>query len=347
MGRIIPPEALAEHRIPKEGAHVEAGRALLNCFFVGDDWLDWYSNRQKYGVHRGLVYGSTVTGAANLRSDVDTLLVYDEHFTGRNDGFQWMSSVITEIENKYNITVDLHLRSDTELYSGKPQGIDRLFAAHLRDVEYMDEPRWSYNWPTDGLDPLYSDDPDFIVEAAKICMGFSSFKSKFFARALTAREGESMKSLQRALELPGAFARKVVNVVPYTGQLALEGIGSNSDKARVVRGLEIADAGSNFSGVSKILEHTKRLQELDDEYNELLQSTIEESTSLAEYSKWLEGKLRHSLLSAHELSVAWAEYFRMKRYEPPMSLAESSIGNIYEIEHQISILEGEEEEDWY
>jgi predicted nucleotidyltransferase len=347
MGRIIPPEALAEGRIPVEGAHVEAGRDLLDHFFVGEDWLDSFTNREKYGVHRGLIYGSTVTGATNSRSDVDTLIVYNDHSIARNDGFQWIRSVVAEIEDEHGVYIDLHLRPDAELFGGKSQGIDRLFASHLRDVENMEEPRWSYNWPTDGLDPLFQDDPDFKTEAAKICMGFSSFKAKFFARALAARVGEPLHAMQRALELPGAFARKAVNVVPYTGQLALEGVGSNSDKAILIRGLEIADARSQFSGVSQILEYTKRLQGVDEEYNELLQSTIEGSTSLAEYKRWLDERLRDSLLSAHELSVARGEYFRMKRHEPRMSLVERSYGNKEEIDYQLRLLDGEEPEDWY
>jgi predicted nucleotidyltransferase len=139
MGRIIPPEALAEGRVPVEGAHVEAGRALLGHFFVGEDWLDSFSNREKYGVHRGLIYGSTVTGATNVRSDVDTLLVYNDHSIARNDGFQWIRDVVAEIEDEHSVYVDLHLRPDAELYGGKSQGIDRLFASHLRDVENMEE----------------------------------------------------------------------------------------------------------------------------------------------------------------------------------------------------------------
>jgi hypothetical protein len=258
-----------------------------------------------------------------------------------------VNSVVAEVEGRYSVNVDLHPRPYADLYAGKAKGIDRLFAVHLRDVENMEEPRWSYNWPTDGLDPLYPDDPNFKVEAVKICMGFSSYKEKFFSRALTARSGDRMHVMQRALELPTAFARKTVNVVPHTGQLALEGFSNNSDKSRLIRGLEFVDSGRKFSGVSRILEHTRRLQSIDEEYNGLLQSTIEGSTSLAEYTKWLEEKLRDSLLSAHELSVAWAEYFRMKRYEPRMSLLDKSWEYKEENEHQIRLLDFEEPEDWY
>src|SRR5580704_566397 len=77
-------EAIAQGRIPEEGAHQRAAMLILDELYPPDTYKpdgspeDWGSVNE-HGVDLAMVYGSTATGHSTLRSDVDVLFVYSVH----------------------------------------------------------------------------------------------------------------------------------------------------------------------------------------------------------------------------------------------------------------------------
>lgn len=304
MGRIFTAEAVAHHHIPEPGAHQEAGRFILDQLFEPRD--EW-TNEEKFafiidgnGVESGLVYGSTALGSAGLRSDVDILLNY--HASYANTVFPLIRDLFETAERTYNVPVEANVLPVGALYSPLEHSIDPLFAQHLLTVQYLEEPRWSYNWPVDAIQftPLGED----LEQLRAIAIRYASGKSRQFTRALINFRGEAdLLVMQRALELPGAIGRKVIAATQEHGDEDLD-LGDKHVLSDVT--LERLTQLSQGWFTQATLYH-QYLFNLDKTYNQILQSAIEGDTAVEDYTEWIQENYLHACKMAQEVAYAWSQ----------------------------------------
>jgi predicted nucleotidyltransferase len=296
MGKIFTPEQVANNQIPEPGAHEAAGRFILDEFFIQDRVEEWHEFQH---IDAAMVYGSTALGTAGLRSDVDVLAVY--HPSREASAPHFINRVIREAEDKFNVPVELSFRAGS--FDTSPTTIDALFIQHLQQIQDQDEPRWSHNWPVEGL---YWQHPLIFTpeEVRGIAVKYIGAKANQFAKSIIEYRGSvDMRSFQRALELPKSIGRKVMAATS-----AAEGETQAMTSTGVMQHrLEVLHRNSRYLSLDKHgnPSHQYSLIQLDREYDQLLSSTIEESTSLGEYSKWIEANYPMACELAFSVSRMW------------------------------------------
>lgn len=305
MGRVFTPEAVANHDVPEVGAHEKAGRFILNQLFEPQDyWTD--QDRTAFsidgnGIDSGLVYGSTALGKAGLRSDVDILLNYHANKTDR--AFPLIRDVFQVAENDFNVPIEPHVLPVGALFNPLEHSIDPLFAEHLIAVQYQNEPRWSYNWPVDGLQ-FYRIEATDEERLRAIAVRYASGKSRQFAKAVVGYRGEAdLHVLQRALELPGAIGRKVIAATRKADEEA-----PNLGDKHGMSDITIQKLGQFApEWYRRAVDYQGYLHNLDQSYDQLLRSALDGDTTVEAYGGWLQENYLYACKMAHEVAYVWSQ----------------------------------------
>lgn len=296
MGKVYSPEAVAAGQLPEAGAHQAAGRFILDalckdeidCMTTGESWP---------AISGAMIYGSTVVGTADVRSDVDVLFTYYSGHEARS--LPYARHIFQEAEKRFNTSVETQAHVVGALFHPLEHTIDPAFAAHLCAVQ--EDPEWSRNWPVDGLSHNLSMDKDRLRTAAiRYCSG----KRKKFATAqLEYRGSADLDVLQRAFELPNAIGRKVLSLNP---EIALA--DPSRDKMGTIE--KTANLMTRVSdmwheGSDSAVRDYLRLVEMDMSYSRMLERAAAQKTPVDYYARWIENSYLEALRRAHNVSNFW------------------------------------------
>jgi hypothetical protein len=364
MGRIYTPEQLVNGAIPEPGVHEAAGRYLLDKLFEerGDfyygstgleavvipsmndeDKAEYEANclsgrshpEEKLLVHSGLtagmgmgiragmVYGSTVLGTAGRRSDLDVLVIFNDGDSDR--ALPFLRDSFRDVASRFKVVVEPNVLSVDSAHRPFGHSIDTLFLDHLVDVQYMDSPRWSYEFPADFLSRSRMEyDPEHMIERNRLILQrYASGKERQCTSALASQNPEGqLHEMQRALEIPFALGRKAFSALgvipadpnqmnlPFYPPMPRSGIEILKDRSRSIdylNGFFDTLSENGWHGATRPGEDTRRLSELDGEYSELLEIAIAGSISTSEYEKWLQTNRESALSLGRTIAAACAK----------------------------------------
>lgn len=323
MGKVYSPEMVAAGDLPVSGAHQAAGRFILDAISEGvygtHSWNDW---PRACSV---MIYGSTALGTTTIRSDVDTLLVYNPlHADKTLDNAR---KVFRTAEDRFKTPVEVQAHPIGALSSNLEHSIDPAFAMHLKYVQANLD--WSRNSPVSKLDLLYSDEElDYRLLTASLL--FSAGKRKQFARAqLDYRGTADLDVLQRALELPNAIGRKILNLSMKNVESETGGISSNKPgtieaTSKIMHNIN----DGRLSDSDSDTEYYDILAEMDEWYDEILKHAIARKISVEQYDSWIQNAYLDAIKKAHRVSNFWAEVvmLRLDELEPQLGQAQHQVG---------------------
>lgn len=337
MGRVFSTEELQNGNFPEPGAHSAAGKYLLDQFFYivepeGQEDMPVVVDRNNDSIDpkiaSAMVYGSTVLGTSNTRSDLDVLVnFYDYHSVKSNDEvFTYIKSVFTDTEARFNVPVEANVLPHMALWSPLEHNVDPLFARHLIDIQEQNGLEWSFNFPVDGLTTSASsriltpeDNPDISQDelnknerlARALAIRYASGKALQMVRALTGTDKEvHPKTMQRALELPAALGRKVVALSKFEKNNELQVFRNSDSRQDSFDGFIDAIHGMNVPNKECLAEDITNLQSKDKEYGHLVDSVIDGSSSPSEHEAWLQAEYETVLQSAYRIGQDWTEVMR-------------------------------------
>lgn len=188
---------------PTEGDHERAAESVLAVV------------SELPGVDTTMVYGSVAEGRSNLRSDLDVLVTYTAEGTEEALLRRMIAKELDEVETHTDVRVEANIWPTHEPLALRTARInDLLFAGYLaRHMNLTDE--WRIGSPdvvtmrvAEGLHSASEHD------IAQIVLKYAAAKHKRFMRAplLYKDDPRVLSAMQRALELPKAIGRKVVQL---------------------------------------------------------------------------------------------------------------------------------------
>jgi predicted nucleotidyltransferase len=295
MGKVFSPEEIESGRIPKPGAHRQAAEYILASL----------AREQSYdGIAGVLVYGSTTTGSANVRSDLDVLVSFYNKEV--QSGLQRVQSTFQSAEERYHVPVEPHI-SRVNSY---PPYIDPLFAKHLIDTAAQEE--WSRGTPVEMLF-------EHTVAAEKLgalALNYIALKSVKMAKGIVNYRGEpDLATLQRAFELPSALGRKIVPALRENAD-ALAPTYSRQDLRDSTKELLEELAGETLWGYrnAQLALNHRTLDRLDKEYSTVLAATLAGTVSLEAYDQWIRTNYLEALSLAEQVATGWAHTLPMYQF---------------------------------
>lgn len=167
------------------------------------------------GVDTTMVYGSVAEGRSNLRSDLDVLVTYSAEGTAEAVLRRLVVKQLDEVERHTGVRVEANIWPTSEPLALRTARInDLLFAGYLaRHMNLTDE--WRIGSPdvvtmrvAEGLRSASE------REIAQIVLKYAAAKHRRFMRAPLQYEDDPrvLSAMQRALELPKAIGRKIVQL---------------------------------------------------------------------------------------------------------------------------------------
>lgn len=263
MAKVFTPEQVLHDKIPDPSRFETAAGVLLDYFdesyFLQDEFKG------------ALVFGSTTTGQANIRSDLDILISYkaeDSWFIGH------MGLILKHLDKEFNIPVEPILYNRHRLTSGE-HTIDPIFSNHLQSI---DASKWGIRKNPAKNISLKEEPWTDVFDR------YSLHKESKFKKALLAIDSEvDYKVLQRAYEIPSALGRKALALLE-TGDESICIDPHSASKQQIIKAI-----GSLAS--PRTLSALERVTAANNEYDQLLERTIGGSeTRVSTYAGWL----RHS-----------------------------------------------------
>jgi len=267
MGRVFSPEEIETGAVPHAANFTAAAEFLLDTIAetnVDDD--------TPYTVGT-LVFGSTTTGTATPRSDLDVLIAYhDDYHKPRSSALMHYRGIFQNIKDMFHVPVESTVESNMTLVSGS-HSIDDIFLQTLLTVPEK--------WQT-GMHPARLAMPH-NEDWLSVFKQYNTAKDRKLAKALTDNSEQDIKAFQRALELPIALGRKALGVLSDYGFLTgPEQDNYSSSKKIVESSLELLDLPTN------ILLPFRLIMKIDQDYSELLAATLDGDSTLDTYQNWLD-----------------------------------------------------------
>ena len=286
MGVVYSPEEVALGHVAKPGDHEALGRLLLSAA------------ENSPVIRAGIVYGSSVYGIANRRSDVDYLAIYDDD--AALDAFTLIRGVKrAAMDRGIYAKAEEHWEPEEPLV--KPGQVDKQYLAHFAAVTQR-SPGWVIGNPISYIDqtPLEKNDLLFSVRQ------YLSAKTAKFTKTACDLSPDH-HDIQRALELPVAIARKVMLVMqPHCGVMA----PTENKGAMITVSNRILNSPciSRMFPTKQAVDSQARLLFFDREYSAALDRAMEVDghyRSIGRYEKWLNRHTREILDQAFILSRSW------------------------------------------
>ena len=295
MGKVFTAEEIELGHIPEPGAHLEAAQFIVDQLFY-DQKAFWeeegYIEASKpfvdSGIHSGLVYGSSIHGTANVRSDLDVLIL---HYPSYHDTLDVVHDVFTEAEERYHVPIEANIISIPDALSSN-HNIDPVFLKYLKEAQ--ENGSFSWQWPADTLADHMPDYDQLAL--ARFVRRYIGAKSGNFGKALALDSEMDAHKLQRAFELPKNVGRKVLSMYdPSFSAVAATGEDIASGLSSFMTDREFSNGIGEFEQASLKLRYL--LQE-DERYSVKLHKAIEGSISLSEYNEWIEDVRRSVVTQA-------------------------------------------------
>lgn len=289
MGKVFTSESVARETVPRSGDQERVANAFIEA--VADiPHLD-----------ATIVFGSTALGNANRRSDTDVALAYGEKGNS-SEFFIALRDIIQALPQGELIEPFIASRRNladptTSLHS------DAFMAEHLKLVAREStllsiNPELFANMP-DPLSELPSDQAATLAE--RVVTNYLENKIRKFFNASRQNDIENYHRLQRAFELPTAITRKLLRLQTVRSHYRTEVF-----QAQFYDRDNLAHESQQLSQLlgREWAQHSAWLIERDGEYSQLLEDTIEGTTSIETYQTWLDDVAQPSFDRALRLSVA-------------------------------------------
>lgn len=275
MGKVFTPEELGQGFIPKDGAHAEAAQYIVDQLLYPRDLLGESTLGQAgNGIDSGLVYGSATHDTANLRSDLDVLLIYEPHTTA----LRTIKNVFDVTRRSFKVPVEANILTVDDALQGTHR-LDSLFMRYLATAQ--ENEGFSRGWPICLLERGMSDDrsPEDVVRK------YIGGKAAGFSKELVADELDTHR-LQRAFELPKNLGRKVLSmasedfrVEEHSGKDILEGLID----------FIATQTPTPDKKIAEICRDLHFLTDRDEEYTGFLEDVIDCVHPIITYVEWLKG----------------------------------------------------------
>jgi hypothetical protein len=314
MGEVYTPERVSNGEIPDANGmdQVKAAGLLMNHI----------RSFPTTSTHARLIIpGSTATGEANRRSDVDYLLVDDSaglppNRRGIQSGF--IRNTLQHIADNYHVRLEGQHLTGRDVAAIGHTVYDAFWLSHALEVQDT-LPDWSHRRPLEDLrtfaiDLERPDDPQKITLSTAIALRYMAVKEATFSEAGEFDSGSTRDLLrfQRALEAPKALARKMLAVAALEGfELESADVTSRkSMKEHMDQILERIDSSGKLRG------YNDRLAELDAEYDLVLDEAATKG-EVAGYERWLRENYLFACAIALRLSEAYRWHIEGLTYEHP------------------------------
>ncbi len=311
MGRVYSPEELKEGLLPNPDAQQEAARYILDQLHQLDA-VDPVLAREIACV----VYGSTVTGRADIRSDVDICVsVYAPKIEGEglSRAQRVFEGIVRDAEARYGVYIEERVVAEEAFFQagtysddGISYSLDPLYVRHLITVAEQ-KPEWAYGtMPLDGYrEPMCDPHGEDRAAVAWSTVHFTEHKQAHMAAAMArASSGETdYNDLQRALELPKAMGRKAIVVCG-----GMVDLGVTDKQAMHTR---LNQLTHQFQNGGRLRHAQHALQQLDADYSRVLEASLRGDMSIEGYQQWLRENQLPALEIAHEIAKGWGEVFEV------------------------------------
>lgn len=288
MGKVFTSQELEHGQYPAPGAHLEAAQFLMDELFVGQG--NSFSNSEstlwsESGIASGMIYGSSIHGTSNIRSDLDVLAIIEPSL---GDPFEILHDAFAHVKKSFKTPIEANVITFGDAINGN-HTIDPLFYRYLQRVQA--NATFSYNSPLSGIYGLtLPEGSDSRLYQARVVHRYLSVKSSSFAKALALDDELDYHRLQRALEVPKNIGRKVISL--YDPSFDIQ-----SASARMI--LDRLNEFLYFHSYSekeqaKTIATLSEVAQLDEEYTDTVIDVVSGDLSPEDHDRWIE-------LSAREI----------------------------------------------
>lgn len=304
MGEVFSPERVASGAIPAaDGSDHEQAAALVMNFVRSSPLTSAHSQL--------LIAGSTATGRANRRSDIDYLLV--DAASGPEGvpdlaphRMELQARFITETmdyaSSYYNVRFEGQRYTEAQLKKAGRAIYDAFWLAHGLDVQ-DNYPDFVHGRPLERLRPYaigfeVPENPEMITLASAIAIRYMAGKVNVFGEAadFDPSNTRDLRRLQRAFEAPKALARKMVMMSAIGGREVADPDVTSRQSMK-----EEMDDILSFDSTGRLARYNNQLAALDEEYDGVLDEAVR--GSVAPYERWL----RDTYLPACAMALRLAE----------------------------------------
>jgi hypothetical protein len=312
MGKVYTPEAVQAGNVPEEGVHQAAARLLLDRLIPYELRTDDFvaESPTPTGLNSAMVYGSTVTGLYNRRSDLDTLINFSP--LRMPLARQAIRATFAEVRSVYKVSIEAQVLADGDLANPRRHGFDPLFINHVLEVNELKNPEWSYN-DAAGLLRGQQIDPNNRRQVRGLAMGYASSRYRTFAKAWANYDGTpDYDVLQRMFEYPAAIGRKIIPAIREEGDVIPH--ISQKDTMEQIVATKLEELAPEH--LSRAATMQTRLAALNKEYTEVLEATMTGKKSVHAYKQWLIKAAPEAYECAMVASAAWSDIITTNRDLP-------------------------------
>ena len=298
MGKVYPETVLAAGMVPVRGAHQPAGVMLLN---------NLYDSVPDCPVESLIVYGSTVAGTADVRSDLDIRIHVREG--AEREARDLIETAFADVHQIFKVPIEATIKpaipENTSTYDTVH---DPFYAEHIVEVDNLPGSPWSRNRPSKWLLPtLIAKDDE--AKTRQVAWLYCQQKADMFQAALTDYVGfADLDVLQRGLELSSSLGRKVLRAVRDPGE-TLPHISQKDAMRRLCR-----EKMGRLANGDALLHYHDVVTQYDRVYSGVLQQALDGDLTTRAYSNWIEESYEPLVTCAYELSLGWADYLRCEIY---------------------------------
>jgi len=300
MGKVFSPAEVQNGAVPAPYAHESAAAEILQAArdaHVGE--YDFVHTRSALSKISGvMIYGSTATGTANIRSDLDVLVAYDNSVKAIDQAHE----LFKEVSHRWRVPVEANAQPWLAIESPLRNGLDIAFASHLKHIAADD--RWRAGNPTADL-RVDVDRETYEAFLLPATVKYLASKRKKFAHELMEVSDEpDLKVMQRALELPTAVARKILSL-KEPPEIADKADNKQAAVAYCHQIMIDLRPGTTFFENEDEAGNFMELVAANAEYSEALDATVTGALSIGDYELWLNDHYRVSLQRAHNVALYW------------------------------------------
>lgn len=293
MGRVFTPEEITQDRLPRPAQFMEAAQFLLGAmtnYYDGDPY-DYFPQ-----THGALIFGSTTTESATIRSDLDILVAYTSDDHTKSDKLLVYREMFWSVKTLFGVPVESTIESIENLRNGN-HSIDDIFLPNLGTVPN----EWSV-----GSNPVPEITPHNKA-GIEVFNSYAKAKDRKLGKALTDSTDIDVKAFQRALELPVALARKAIAVLAADGSLPARGIPLTAavSKQAVIEQVRILPTSD------KVSAPFTELLAIDSSYTELVEAVAAKQSDAKEHQQWVDAYYLSALTKAIEYNDGLSRYIRM------------------------------------
>lgn len=306
MGQVYSPERVASGQVPPENGMNQVQAAAL--------FMNFMKSFPATSLHtRLLIPGSTATGQADRRSDIDYLLVdcsEDLPPHRREVQARFIADTMAYARETFHVHFEGQRYSESSLATVGFAVYDALYLDHALKIQDR-MPEWSHRKPVEKLRPFAVEpqdmsDPRKATLAGAISLRYMTAKIEGFDEAgdFNPDSGLGLLRFQRALEAPKAYARKMLVISAMEGHEISDDPDVTSKenmKEHTDRMLDTIDK------TGRLRHYNDLLAGLDAEYSEVLDTALK-TGDMAAYERWLTSNYLPACALARRLAEEYRWY---------------------------------------